>query len=174
MRRGRIPQEQATGEIVGMGRLSESEEGYVETIHSLIKEHGYARVADIAAALDVKPPSVTRMLQRLDEQKFVDYTRYRGVILTPKGKSLAENLARRHQALKKFLIMIGVGEKSADKSACEIEHKMDSEIIEKLVKFVEFVESAPKTPPFLEHLKYYDRTGKRPKKCKIESEVEKN
>jgi DtxR family Mn-dependent transcriptional regulator len=160
--------------MVEMDRLSESEEGYVEAIYSLIREHGYARVADIAATLDVKPPSVTRMLQRLDEQKFVNYTRYRGVILTPKGKSLAETLARRHQALKEFLIMIGVREKSAERSACEIEHKIDSEIIEKLVKFVEFVESAPKTPPFLEHLKYYHRTGKRPKQCKSESDVEKN
>lgn len=151
--------------MVEMDRLSESEEGYVEAIHSLIREHGYARVADIAATLDVKPPSVTRMLQRLDEQKFVNYTRYRGVILTPKGNLLAETLARRHKALKKFLIMIGVGEKSAEKSACEMEHKIDSEIIEKLVKFVEFVESAPHNPPFLNHLKHYARTGKRPKQC---------
>lgn len=157
-----------------MNKLSESEEGYVETIHSLVREHGYARVADIAAKLDVKPPSVTSMLQKLDEQKFVNYTRYRGVILTPKGKSLAETLVRRHQALKKFLIMIGVDEKSAEKSACEIEHKIDSKIVGKLVKFVEFVESVPQTPPFLEHFKHYDRTGKRPKKCRVEVKTKEN
>ena len=47
--------------------LSKSEEGYIETIHALIREHGFARVADIAKTLDIKPPSVTNMLKRLDK-----------------------------------------------------------------------------------------------------------
>lgn len=154
-------------------KLSGSEEGYIETIHSLIREYGYARVADIAATLSVKPPSVTNMLQKLDEQKFVTYTRYRGVVLTSKGKFLAETLERRHQALKKFLIMIGVSEEAAEKDACEIEHKINRETVEKLAKFVEFVESAPQTPPFIEHFKQYNRTGKRPKKCRVKSNAKK-
>jgi DtxR family Mn-dependent transcriptional regulator len=147
--------------------LSKSEEGYVETIYSLIKEHGYARVADIAAALNVKPPSVTNMLQKLDEQKFVDYTRYRGVILTPKGTLLAKTLEKRHQALKKFLVLIGVSEENAEKDACEIEHKINRETVEKLAKFVEFVQSAPQTPLFLKHFKQFEKTGKRPKHCTL-------
>lgn len=150
--------------------LSESEESYVETIYSLIKEHGYARVADIADALNVKPPSVTNMLQKLDEQKFVNYTRYRGVVLTRKGKLLAKTLERRHRALKKFLVIIGVSEESAEKEACEIEHIINRETIEKLAKFVEFVKSAPQTPPFLEHFKQFEKTGKRPKHCKLKKE----
>ena len=148
-------------------KLSESEEGYIETIYSLIREHGYARVADIANTLNVKPPSVTNMLQKLDEQKFVTYTRYRGVVLTTRGKLLAETLERRHQALKKFLIMIGVSEEAAEKDACEIEHKIIRETIEKLTKFVEFVQSAQETPLFLKHFKEFEKTGKRPKHCKL-------
>jgi len=154
-------------------KLSESEEGYIETIFNLIREHGYARVADIAAALNVKPPSVTSMLQKLDEQKFVTYTRYRGVVLTRKGKLLAETLKKRHQALKKFLIMIGVTEENADKDACEIEHIINRETAEKLAKFVEFVQSAPQTPPFLEHFKQYNRTGKRRKECRVKGKAKK-
>lgn len=143
--------------------LSKSEESYVETIYGLIREHGYARVADIATTLNVKPPSVTNMLQKLDEQKFVTYTRYRGVILTPKGKLLAETLERRHQALKNFLIMIGVSEENAEKDACEIEHKINRETVEKLANFVEFVHSMQQTPLFLEHFKRYYRTRKHSK-----------
>ena len=158
---------------ISQAELSESEESYVETIHSLIQEHGYARVADIAETLNVKPPSVTSMLQKLDGQKFVNYTRYRGVILTPKGKSLAETLERRHQALKRFLIMIGVSENTAEKDACEIEHKINHETVEKLAKFVDFVQSAPQTPPFLEHFKSYYKTGKRPKQCRVKVEKRK-
>ncbi len=145
--------------------LSEAEEGYVEVIYSLIKEHGYARVADVAAALNVKPPSVTNMLQRLDKHKFVTYKRYRGVVLTRKGIQLAETLEKRHRALKNFLVMIGVNAERAEQDACEIEHKMTRETVEKLAKFVEFVNLAPQAPPFLEHFKHYEKTGERPKQC---------
>jgi DtxR family Mn-dependent transcriptional regulator len=145
--------------------LTESEESYIEVVHSLIKKHGYARVADIAIALKVKPPSVSNMLQRLDEQKFVNYTRYRGVVLTSKGRLLAKALEKRHKALKNFLTIIGVSEKKAEKDACEIEHRINRETVEKLGKFVEYIQSAPQTPPFIEHFKQYESTGKRPKNC---------
>ncbi len=147
-------------------QLSKSEEGYVETIYDLIQEFGYARVADIAHALNVKPPSVTNMLQKLDEQNFVTYKRYRGVVLTTKGRQLAEKLEKRHHALKEFLVMIGVSEENAEKDACEIEHKINRETVEKLARFVEFVQSAPQPPLFLKHLKKFYKTGKRPKHCK--------
>lgn len=138
--------------------LTESEQSYIETIHSLIQKRGYARVADIAVTLRVKPPSVTNMLQKLDEQKFVTYTKYRGVILTSKGKALAETLEKRHQALRSFLIMIGVSEENAEKDACEIEHKVNPETIEKLRKFIHFLQSQSQTSPLLEHFEQYKRT----------------
>ena len=71
----------------------------------------------------------------------------------------------------RFLILIGVSEENAKRDACEMEHNIDGETFEKLAGFVEFIESAPKNPPFLEHLKYYDDTGKRPKQCRVESEA---
>ena len=151
--------------IANTVKLSECEESYVETIYDLIQRHGYARVVDIAEALKVKPPSVTNMLQKLDDQKFVNYKKYRGVVLTSKGRLLAKTLERHHHALRSFLTIIGVSEEIADKDACEIEHKIDRETIEKLAKFVEFVQSAPETPHFLAHFKQYDKTGKRPKHC---------
>ena len=124
-----------------VGELTVSEESYIEAIYSLIQEQGYARVADIAEALDVKPPSVTHMIQKLDDQKFVDYTRYRGVVLTLKGKQLAGALEKRHQALKTFLVMIGVRQDKAEKDACELEHRIDRETMERLVEFMEFMQS---------------------------------
>jgi len=151
--------------------LSTSEESYIETIDNLIREQGYARVTEIAVTLNVKPPSVTNMLQKLDEQKYVTYKRYRGVILTIKGRSLAKTLERRHNALKRFFVMLGVSDENAEKDACEIEHGIDSETATKLAKFVEFVQSAPRTPPFLEHFKQYLETGERPKECRVKMQT---
>jgi len=152
-------------------KLSQSEQTYIETIYNLIAKHGYARFSDIAAELKVKPPSVTSMLQKLDEEKYVTYSPYKGVILTSKGSLLAKTLENRHYALKEFLIMIGVSEKKAEKDACEIEHKIDPDTSEKLTKFIEFVKSAPKVPPFLQHFRQYCRTGERPPHCREKKDL---
>ena len=46
---------------------SQTAEDYLERIHELIEEKGYARVVDIASSLDVKQASVTSMVQKLGE-----------------------------------------------------------------------------------------------------------
>jgi DtxR family Mn-dependent transcriptional regulator len=112
------------------------------------------------------------MLQKLDKQKYVNYTKYRGVILTAKGTALAKALERRHEALRGFLIMIGVNEETADRDACEIEHRIDHETVKRLATFVEYVQSAPQTPPFFKHFKQYCRTGVRPHQCKSKADGE--
>lgn len=66
-----------------------SMEDYIERIYILIETKGYARVSDIAEELDVHPSSVTKMIQKLDKSEFVNYERYRGFMLTEKGKKLA-------------------------------------------------------------------------------------
>ncbi len=63
-----------------------SMEDYIEQIYILIEEKGYARVSDIAEALSVHPSSVTKMVQKLDKDEYLVYEKYRGLVLTPKGK----------------------------------------------------------------------------------------
>jgi predicted transcriptional regulator len=50
---------------------SQSAEDYLERIHELIEEKGYARVVDIASTLDVKQASVTSMVQKLGDLGFL-------------------------------------------------------------------------------------------------------
>src|SRR6478735_10026655 len=85
-----------------------SMEDYIEQIYILIEDKGYARVSDIAEALSVHPSSVTKMVQKLDKDEYLIYEKYRGLILTPKGKKIGKRLVFRHQLLEDFLEIIGV------------------------------------------------------------------
>lgn len=58
----------------------------MERIYKLIDEKGYARVSDIAEGLEVHPSSVTKMIQKLDKDEYLIYEKYRGLVLTSKGK----------------------------------------------------------------------------------------
>jgi Mn-dependent DtxR family transcriptional regulator len=63
-------------------------EDYLEVIYELIK----TTQTDISESLNVSLPSVTKMLQRLDESKYLEYEKYRGINLTEEGIEVAENI----------------------------------------------------------------------------------
>jgi len=83
-------------------------EDYLERILELINSKGYARVIDIAAALEISQASVTNMVQRLDAEGLLKYEKYRGLILTAAGKKLARKIAQRHRLLTDFLRLLGL------------------------------------------------------------------
>jgi Mn-dependent DtxR family transcriptional regulator len=83
-------------------------EDYLERILELINSKGYARVVDIASSLEISQASVTNMVQRLDAEGLLNYEKYRGLVLTTAGETLARNIARRHQLLTDFLKLLGI------------------------------------------------------------------
>src|ERR1700732_5227833 len=85
-------------------------EDYLEQILDLINTKGYARVADIAQGLRISQASVTNMVQRLDAEGLLKYEKYRGLVLTTAGETLARNIMRRHHLLSDFLRMLGIEE----------------------------------------------------------------
>src|SRR6266508_5271685 len=92
-------------------RNSAAVEDYLERILELINSKGYARVVDIAAALKISQASVSNMVQRLDAEGLLKYEKYRGLILTSAGKTLARKITHRHQLLTDFFRLLGLDER---------------------------------------------------------------
>ncbi|GAX91661.1 transcriptional regulator MntR [Effusibacillus lacus] len=118
-------------------------EDYLEKIYGLIEEKGYARVMDIASSLNVNPPAVTKMIQKLDERGFCKYEKYRGIILTLKGKKIAKSMAEKHQILEDFLRVIGVHEENIYEEAEGIEHHISKHTAFCISGLVRFFEDNP-------------------------------
>jgi hypothetical protein len=87
---------------------TQTAEDYLERIHELIEEKGYARVVDIASSLEVKQASVTSMVQKLGELGYLNYEKYRGLVLTEKGKTVATGIQKRHETLARFFSLFGL------------------------------------------------------------------
>lgn len=115
-----------------------SMEDYLERIYMLIDEKGYARVSDIAEGLEVHPSSVTKMIQKLDKDDYLIYEKYRGLILTAKGKKMGKRLADRHQLLEDFLTIIGVQQDNIYKDVEGIEHHLSRDSIACIETLVEY------------------------------------
>ena len=125
-------------------------EDYLEVAYSLIQKKGYARSADIAELLEVKTPSVTSMLQRLDKMGLIKYERYRGLTLTETGERMARFTQQKHLTLIKFLTILGVEEKTAKLDAEGIEHHVHKNTVNRIEGFVDFVGKHPSWFKFFE------------------------
>lgn len=123
---------------------TQSVEDYLERIHELIEEKGYARVVDIASSLGIAQASVTRMVQKMDEKGLVEYEKYRRLVLTPKGKQVAKAIQRRHAVLTDFFRMLGVDETTLQKDVEGIEHHLSPKTFECLDDLVGFFAQHPK------------------------------
>ncbi|EOR23519.1 transcriptional regulator MntR [Cytobacillus oceanisediminis] len=120
-----------------------SMEDYIERIYNLIEDKGYARVSDIAEGLSVHPSSVTKMVQKLDKDEYLVYEKYRGLVLTPKGKKIGKRLVYRHELLEQLLRIIGVKEENIYEDVEGIEHHLSWDSIDRIGDLVQFFEENP-------------------------------
>ena len=123
---------------------SERREDYLEIISELVELKGYATTLDISRYMNVSPPSVTKMLQKLDEKGYLEYEKYHGINLTEKGNKIAHAIRQKHGILLDFFEILGVGSDTANQDAEGIEHHLNPKTIRQLRKFITFLKSNPK------------------------------
>jgi Mn-dependent DtxR family transcriptional regulator len=111
-------------------------EDYLEVVYELVQYKGYATTIDISEYLNVSSPSVTYMMQRLNDSGHLNYEKYRGIRLTDKGILVAKSIRERHGLLAEFLKIIGVDEDTANKDAEGIEHYLQPKTLAKLEQFL--------------------------------------
>ncbi|MFN0137670.1 MAG: manganese-binding transcriptional regulator MntR [Phycisphaerae bacterium] len=114
---------------------TEIAEDYCEVIARLIDAHGEARAVDIARTLGVTHVTVVRTVARLQKAGLVTSQPYRAIFLTDAGRQLADDSRRRHDAVVRFLIALGVSPRTAETDAEGIEHHVSAETLEAFENF---------------------------------------
>lgn len=116
--------------------MRESGEMYLETIHVLSKERAVVRSIDVADYMNFSKPSVSRAVNRLKDDGYLDMSPEGFLTLTSKGLEVAQTIYERHVVLTKILVKLGVSEGTAAEDACKIEHDISAETFEALKKYV--------------------------------------
>ncbi|MFB6137983.1 MAG: metal-dependent transcriptional regulator [Halobacteriaceae archaeon] len=84
--------------------LSDVMEDYLKAIYTLQRESGPpVGTSAIADHLDVTPPTVSSMVDKLAERGLVAHEKYRGVELTDEGETVALEVVRHHRLLEAYL-----------------------------------------------------------------------
>ncbi len=106
--------------------LQKSGEMYLETVYVLSK-NGVVRSLDVAEYMGFSKPSVSRAVGLLKQGGYLLMDKDGYLTLTEPGLDVAKKIYERHTLLSKFLVRLGVDEKTATEDACKMEHDISDE-----------------------------------------------
>lgn len=108
-------------------------EDYLKTIFMLAEEESPVSTSRVAAARNVKPASVTGMLQRLENLQLVNYEKHYGVTLTESGRKIAVEVIRHHRLIELYLIeALGFTWDEVHEQADILEHVISEKLEERI------------------------------------------
>ena len=123
--------------------LSASMEDYLEMIYRLSKDMGFTRINELSEALNVQPPSATRMVQKLGLMNLLQYEKYGVILLRAEGKRLGELLLERHNMIESFFRLIGIKEERILAETEKVEHMLSDETVICFEKYISFIKENP-------------------------------
>lgn len=126
--------------------LSASLEDYLEVIFHLEESNRVARAKDIADQMNVQRASVTGALKALASRGLINYSPYSYITMTATGRKVARDIIHRHNTLLEFFVTaLQLTPEEAEANACRIEHSIDLVAVDRLVRFLEFIKTCPRT-----------------------------
>lgn len=93
--------------ITPCGLLSATKGWYLLNVYWLASRNKKkVRTGELADRLDSSPASVSEMLRELAADSFLEYEKYAGVEMTPRGTTIAESLAWRQCVVTSFFDLV--------------------------------------------------------------------
>lgn len=117
-------------------KIQESAENYLETILIIKERNGEVRSVDIVKELGFSKPSVSVAMKNLRENDYITMDAKGYIELTEKGLEIADTMYERHKLFTKWLMQLGVSEKTAKEDACRIEHVLSTETFNAIKKHI--------------------------------------
>ena len=119
-----------------MKKRTKAIEDYLEAILIIQNKKEPVQSVKIAALLKVSKPAVAKAMKELLELEYIVKAYYGLISLTESGLAIAKKTYKKHKLIKKFLLNIGVSEKTAEHDCCLIEHDISNETIKKIELFL--------------------------------------
>jgi len=124
--------------------LSENVEEYLEILYKLGPDGERVTTSMISENLKIAPASATQMLKKLADNGYVEYSPYKGGILTEKGLKIAKKVTRKHRLLERFLCdILKIKKEKIHEQACEMEHTLSDDAERALCHLLEHPAKCP-------------------------------
>lgn len=120
-----------------MAEMHDTTEEYLEQILELEEEGTLPMRARLVERLNLSAAAVSETIGRLEDNGYVELREDRSLRLTPKGRSLATTVVRRHRLAERLLLdVIGLEWEKVHREADRWEHAISADVEEKLVELL--------------------------------------
>jgi DtxR family Mn-dependent transcriptional regulator len=117
---------------------------YLEAIYVLSTEGQTVLGSVLAQYLDVSRPTVTQMIQKLNQEGYVNQTESREIVLTEEGKQRAEVIVRRHRLIERWLTdVLGFDWATAHEEASRLEYAISERVEKRLAEVLGYPTTCP-------------------------------
>lgn len=124
--------------------MSSTQEDYIKNLFELGGKSRNVSNKSVAERLGLSPPTVTEMMNSLVSAGYVEYTKYKGAMLTDAGTEYAKHIIRKHRLWEVFMVeKLGFSFEAVHKEAELLEHVTSDEVAEKLEDFLGFPRFCP-------------------------------
>ncbi|MCP3928968.1 MAG: metal-dependent transcriptional regulator [Bacteroidetes bacterium] len=129
--------------------LTISKENYLKTIYHKKRLDGKpVSASSIAEELNISNAAISEMAKKLSSEGLLDYTKYKGMVLTNKGEQQALKVVRKHRLWELFLIdVLGLSWSEVHDEAEKLEHQTSEYLIDKIDEYLNFPEFDPHGDP---------------------------
>ncbi len=129
--------------------LSAKMEDYLKAIYEIKQRDGEpVSTSAVAELLDVAPPTVTSMMEKLEQRELVEREKYKGVELTTEGETVALEVIRHHRLLETYLAeQLGYDWAEVHDEADRLEHHISEEFEQRVAELLGDPEFDPHGDP---------------------------
>jgi DtxR family transcriptional regulator, Mn-dependent transcriptional regulator len=132
----------------GAAATTASVQDYLAAIYDLAGSGRPVIGARVAKHMGISAPAVTEQVQRLTRGGYVKVGRGKALALTPKGREIAEVMARRHRLLERWLTdKLGLDWTDAHEEAHRLEHAISPRVEERLAEMLGMPSTCPHGNP---------------------------
>jgi DtxR family Mn-dependent transcriptional regulator len=130
------------------GLATASVQDYLAAIYDLAGSGRPVIGARVAKHMGVSAPTVTEAMHRLTRGGYVKVGRGKSLTLTPRGREIAEVMARRHRLLERWLTdTLGLNWTDAHEEAHRLEHAISPRVEERLAELLGMPSTCPHGNP---------------------------
>lgn len=129
--------------------VTHTQRDYLAEVYRLAAaEEGPVTTTALAERLEVSPPAVVRMMQRLAKDGYLRRVPYKGVVLTQTGELEALRAIRRHRLLEAFLVnVMGYGWDEAHAPADHLQPAIDEGFEDRMERVAGYPKYCPHGEP---------------------------
>lgn len=126
-----------------------SKENFIKTLYHLADDmNAVVGITAMSEALAISKPAIVDMARKMEEDGQVQYIKYKGLVLTEKGKLKALGIIRKHRLWESFLIKtLGYDWDEVHEEAERLEHSTSERLIDRIDEFLGFPAHDPHGDP---------------------------